>query len=352
MSLLVSIKKYYKGFTLDADFETDEGYLGILGASGSGKSMTLKCIAGIETPDEGLIVLNGRVLFDSANKINLRPQERNIGYLFQNYALFPNMTAEQNIGAGLKLTKKEKKIKTDEIIRSFHLEGLENKYPSQLSGGQQQRVALARIFAYEPDVLLLDEPFSALDSHLKDRIQAEVLDMLNLYKGKVLMVTHSMDEVYRFCENLVVIERGRTVLSEKTKELFMKPKHAAAARLTGCRNISKCNVLSEHKIYAVDWDFIFETENLVPENIKYVGIREHSFQMADTADKKNTVVCKINKVVEEIFDYMIMFENMNNKTLNENSEMLFKVNKDEWNKRKSNNNLYLNVPDDSILMLK
>jgi molybdate transport system ATP-binding protein len=352
MSLLVSIKKYYKGFTLDANFEMDEEYLGILGASGSGKSMTLKCIAGIETPDEGLIILNERVLFDSANKINLSPQERNIGYLFQNYSLFPNMTAEQNIGVGLKLTKKEKKIKTDEIIRSFHLEGLENKYPSQLSGGQQQRVALARIFAYEPDVLLLDEPFSALDSHLKDKIQVEVLDMLKLYKGKVLMVTHSMDEVYRFCENLVVIDQGRTVFSEKTKELFIKPRHVAAARLTGCKNISRCNVLSKHSIYAADWDFIFETENIVPENINYVGIREHSFQMADTAEEKNTVVCKVNKVVEEVFDYIIMFENMNNKTPNENSEILFKVSKDEWNNRKNKTNLYLNVHDDSILMLK
>lgn len=351
MSLLVSIKKYYKGFTLEADFETDEEYLGILGASGSGKSMTLKCIAGIETPDEGSIVLNGRVLFDSVNKINLSPQERNIGYLFQNYALFPNMTAEQNIGAGLKLTKKEKKIKTNELIKSFHLEGLENKYPSQLSGGQQQRVALARIFSYEPDVLLLDEPFSALDTHLKDKLQTEVIDILKLYKGEVLMVTHSMDEVYRFCENIAFIDRGKTVLSGKTKELFSNPNLFAAARLTGCKNISRCNVLSNHQIYAVDWDFIFETEKLVPENINYVGIREHSFQIADTADGKNTVACKINKVVEEVFEYTIIFENMNQKKRNKNFEMLFKVSKDEWNKRKNNKYLYLNVPDDSILML-
>lgn len=352
MSLQVSIKKHYKGFTLDANFESNDGYLGILGASGSGKSMTLKCIAGVETPDEGIIILNGRVLFDSARKINLSPQERNIGYLFQNYALFPNMTAEQNIGAGLKLPKKERKIKTDEIIKSFHLEGLENKYPSQLSGGQQQRVALARIFAYEPDVLLLDEPFTAMDTHLKDKIQAEVQDILSLYKGKVLMVTHSMDEVYKFCENIAFIERGRTVLSGKTKELFNKPRHVSAARLTGCKNISKCNVLSSHHIYAVDWDFIFETKNTVPDNINYIGIREHSFQMADTADGKNTIICKTNKVVEEVFEYTVIFENMNKKTNNENSEILFKVSKEEWNNRKNNNSLYLNVPGDSILMLQ
>src|SRR5665647_158256 len=144
MSLLVNIKKKFKGFTLDVHFETGEGYLGILGASGSGKSMTLKCIAGIETPDEGRIILNGRVLYDSENKINLKPQSRNIGYLFQNYALFPNMTVEDNIGAGIKLPRNEKKQKINELIKTIHLQGLEHKYPSMLSGGQQQRVALAR----------------------------------------------------------------------------------------------------------------------------------------------------------------------------------------------------------------
>lgn len=109
MSLFVDIKKKLKGFSLEVSFETNGDYLGILGASGSGKSMTLKCIAGIETPDEGIIVLNGKVLFDSKKNINLKPQERNVGYLFQNYALFPNMTVEENISIGLKSSKLEKK---------------------------------------------------------------------------------------------------------------------------------------------------------------------------------------------------------------------------------------------------
>jgi molybdate transport system ATP-binding protein len=167
MSLEVKIKKRYKDFSLDVSLETKGEYLGILGASGSGKSLTLKCIAGVETPDEGKIVLKGRVLFDSENNINIKPQSRNIGYMFQNYALFPNMTAEENIGVGLKLTKKEKKKRVKELLSLFRLEDMGHKYPAQLSGGQQQRVALARIIAYEPDVLLLDEPFSALDSKLK-----------------------------------------------------------------------------------------------------------------------------------------------------------------------------------------
>ena len=166
MSLFVDIRKKLKGFSLNVSFETNGDYLGVLGSSGSGKSMTLKCIAGIETPDEGLIILNGKVLFDSKKKINLKPQERNIGYLFQNYALFPNMTVEKNIGIGLKGSKYEKNRKINEIIEAFHLQGLEKKYPRQLSGGQQQRVALARCIIYKPDVLMLDEPFSALDTYL------------------------------------------------------------------------------------------------------------------------------------------------------------------------------------------
>ena len=206
MSLEVSIKKKFKGFSLDVNFRTNGEYLGILGASGSGKSLTLKCIAGVETPDEGRIVLNNKVLYDSKKNVNIIPQNRNIGYMFQNYALFPNMTAEENIGVGLKLSKREKKIKTNELMKLFRLEGMSYKYPAQLSGGQQQRVALARIIAYEPDVLLLDEPFSALDSQLKSELHTDFLDLLKLYNGEVLIVTHSKDEVFRFSENIALIE--------------------------------------------------------------------------------------------------------------------------------------------------
>ena len=168
MSLKVHIHSKLKGFELKVDFETNGKPMGILGASGCGKSMTLKCIAGIMTPDEGYIELRGKVLFDSKNKINLKPQDRKVGYLFQNYALFPNMTVAQNIAVGIRGSKSEKTEVVTKMLHNFHLQGLEKRYPSQLSGGQQQRVALARILAYEPDALLLDEPFSALDAYLKE----------------------------------------------------------------------------------------------------------------------------------------------------------------------------------------
>ena len=271
MSLFVNIKKKLKGFSLEVSFETNGDYLGILGASGSGKSMTLKCIAGIETPDEGCIILNGKVLFDSKKKINLKPQERNVGYLFQNYALFPNMTVEENIGIGLKVPKAQKEKQVSEIIEKFQLQGLEKKYPRQLSGGQQQRVAIARCIIYKPDVLMLDEPFSALDSYLKEKLQREVLELLNYYDGEVLMVTHSRDEIYKFSKNISIIEKGKSILLGDTKEIFKNPKIKEAAILTGCKNISRCKVLSENKIHALDWDIVLETEHIANKNINYVN---------------------------------------------------------------------------------
>ena len=151
--------------------------------------MTLKCIAGIEKPDRGTITLDGRVLFDSEKHINLTPQQRRVGYPFQQYALFPNMTAAQNILCVIRTgSRTEKKETLAALLRTFRLEGLEKKLPAQLSGGQQQRVALARILASEPQAILLDEPFSALDSYLKWEL--ELGDLLGAFDGPILWVSH------------------------------------------------------------------------------------------------------------------------------------------------------------------
>ena len=156
MAIEVAIKKKIGNFCLDVAFSAGEEMFALLGASGCGKSMTLKCIAGIETPDEGKIILNGRTLFDSEKKINLIPQKRKVGYMFQDYALFPNMNVEKNIMAGM--GRKPQKEIVQDYIRRFRLEGLEHHLPRQLSGGQKQRVALARMMASQPEILLLDEP--------------------------------------------------------------------------------------------------------------------------------------------------------------------------------------------------
>ena len=180
MSLEVNIEKNLDGFTLRAAFSAGNTPTALLGASGCGKSMTLRCIAGIVKPDKGRIVLDGRVLFDSEQHIDLPPQQRGAGLLFQNYALFPNMTVEQNILCGLKAEKDRaaRQARCAELLQAMRLEPLAKRYPAQLSGGQQQRTALARILAGRPRILMLDEPFSALDSYLREAVESEVGSLL------------------------------------------------------------------------------------------------------------------------------------------------------------------------------
>lgn len=274
MSLKVNIKKRLGNFNLDVAFETERGVFAILGASGCGKSMTLKCIAGIETPDEGRIELNGRVLYDSAKKINLTPQKRRVGYMFQDYALFPNMTVEQNIKAGMGKHPEEEKVRS--YINRFRLEGMEKHYPAQLSGGQKQRVAMARMIASEPDILLLDEPFSALDSYLKWELEQEMRDMLAEVQKPVLFVSHNRDEVYRLCSVVSCIDHGKMEVIEKTKEFFHNPKTKTAAVLSGCKNISAAEIVDNNHIKALGWGITLCVSE-IPEETKAVGIRAHSF---------------------------------------------------------------------------
>ncbi len=348
MGLIVDIRKKLKSYNLEVSFETNGEYLAFLGASGSGKSMTLKCIAGIETPDEGKIILNGKVLFDSENKINLKPQDRNIGYFFQNYALFPHMTVEENIGIGLVCSKEEKKKRVKEILKNFHLEGQGKKHPNQLSGGEQQRIALARCLIYKPDVLMLDEPFSALDVHLKEKLQNEVLEILKTYNGEVLMVTHSRDEAYKFCKNLVILDQCKSVMTGNTKEIFKQPKRLITARLTGCKNISKCEIVSKDMVRATDWGIDLETDMEVPLNITHIGVRAHNFVLVNDLDNKNTLRYKIKKIYEDMFEYNVMAVKDSEE---EYSEITYNVKKQEWDLRDDQKNLYLKIPEEEILFL-
>ena len=224
--LKVKIKKQLDKVLLDIDFETDEEILGLIGASGSGKSMTLKCIAGIEKPDEGIIKLGDRVLFDSEKNINLRPQDRKIGYLFQNYALFPQMTVRKNVlvSVNKKYGKEEKIKKVDEILELLNLKDFENKLPSDISGGQQQRAAFARIIVNEPDFLLLDEPFSALDAFLKWNLAKELKNIVSKLGKKAIFVTHNINEVYYLCKKAIVLNEGKEIEQNTVSELIEHPK--------------------------------------------------------------------------------------------------------------------------------
>ena len=306
MSLIVDVKKTFGDFTLDVHFTAENGVMALLGASGCGKSMTLKCIAGIEKPDEGHIELDGEVLFDSSMHINLPPQKRRVGYLFQNYALFPNMTVRQNILCGLNREKdretKEKRVR--DMLRMMQLEGLEDRKPVQLSGGQQQRVALARILVNDPQLLLLDEPFSALDSNLRDSLKVEMRDLLQSFGREVLMVTHDRTEAYNMSSKIAVMDRGRLLTIKTPKELFADPGSVPAATLTGCKNIVPARRVDEHRVEIPMWGVQMETKDCVEEGLCAVGIRAHYF---NPSAPQNRFPVRFVEEMEEPFETIIQF---------------------------------------------
>jgi len=272
----VDIRKNLGKFNLDVRFTAGNSCLGILGESGCGKSMTLKCIAGIVTPDEGRIVINGRVLYDSKKRLNIKPQKRKVGYLFQDYALFPTLTAYDNIVSGIKhASVLQQKNTATGLIEQFHLEGLEKHYPHQLSGGQQQRVALARIIACEPDVILLDEPFSALDSHLRIKMQLDIMEVLKNYNNSV-MVTHNREEAYKLCSDLLILDDGKVSIAGKTAQLFNDPRTVKAAMLTGVKNISRIEKTGEYELRALDWGgLILRAAKSLDDKISHVGVHSN-----------------------------------------------------------------------------
>ena len=306
MSLLVDIRKTLGSFTLEARFRAENGITSLLGASGCGKSMTLKCIAGIEKPDEGRIEVDGRVLFDSAAGINLPPQKRRVGYLFQNYALFPNMTVRQNILCGLNRDKDRaaKEQRLSEMLRMMQLQGLENRKPAQLSGGQQQRVALARILVNDPQILLLDEPFSALDGHLRDSLKVEMRDLLEAFGHEVLMVTHDRNEAYNMSREIAVMDHGRLLTIKPTKELFADPGSVQAAILTGCKNIAGASRVDAHTVEVPEWGIRLETKEPVREGLCAVGIRAHYF---NPNAPQNRFPVRFVEEMEEPFETILHF---------------------------------------------
>jgi molybdate transport system ATP-binding protein len=337
---MVTVKKRLSAaFCLETEFETsgESSCLGILGASGSGKSMTLKCIAGIETPDEGRISVNGRVLFDSAKKINLKPQARQVGYLFQNYALFPRMTVIENICAGLPGAGRMEKARS--WMEAMELTGLENRLPSQLSGGQQQRTALARMLIRNPAVILLDEPFSALVSCLREQMQIRFLDLMQTGRplssgapAAVVMVTHSRDEAYKICDSILAMEEGRILGGGPVREFFANPRSVQAARLTGCKNISPIKRCGECEVIALNWGLRLTLPGPVPADITYVGIRAHDFLPASPTDgpreeKPNRIRVRVRRRSEEPFEEVVLFTNADAASPGEEEELWWKYSK-------------------------
>lgn len=348
--LEAEIYKKKQGFSLAVKLEAAAGeVVGVLGASGCGKSMTLKCIAGIETPDEGHIALDGHVLFDSAAGINLPPQQRHAGYLFQSYALFPHMTAAENIMAGIR-DKERRSMLVKKYLELFYLQELAGRYPRELSGGQQQRVALARIFASEPEALLLDEPFSALDSYLKWKVELELQKVLESCQKPILFVSHSRDEVYELCGRIAVLNDGHLESLADKKSLFQNPETLAASKLTGCKNHSVLRVLGAHQVRADGWGLELELKQDIAEPAGYVGIRAHDIRLVppgETAGLPNVFLFRVRRVLEEPFSIVLMVQADGGHDL-----LRAELSKPGWQAQKEHEKVWLALPPEKIFLLR
>ncbi|KAB8333430.1 molybdate ABC transporter permease subunit [Scytonema tolypothrichoides VB-61278] len=331
--LFVDIEKQLSGFSLKVSFSADKQPLGLLGGSGAGKSMILRCIAGIEAPSSGRIVLNGRVLFDSRQGINLPPRDRRIGFLVQNYALFPHMTVGQNIAFGLPKGLSPTAIRqlVETQLIAVQLEGYSQRYPHQLSGGQQQRVALARALASQPEVLLLDEPFSALDSHLRSQLEQQMVGTLANYEGVTLFVTHNMEEAYRICPNLLVLEKGKAVHYGTKYDIFEHPATVAVAQLTGCKNFSSAvAATTSGQVQASDWGCTLSVIEPIPDALSNIGIRAHQIIITDEPNQQNTFPCWLVRT-SETPHRMTLFLKLHHPSINNNDyHVQAEVFKEKW----------------------
>ena len=346
MSLSVHIYKELDDFTLNVQLDTDGGVTALLGASGCGKSMTLKCVAGLETPDRGSIVLNDRVLYDSAKRINLSPQARRVGYLFQSYALFPNMTVRENLlAAAHRLPRSQRGEAVEERLRAFRLADAAKLYPRQLSGGQQQRAALARLLLSEPECLLLDEPFSALDSYLKWQTELELGELLRDFHGDTLFVSHDRDEVYRLCQNVCVLSDGKSEAAVSVKDLMAAPRTVSAALISGCKNFSRVQRLDASHVRCINWGVTLETAQEVNNICTYVGVRAHSLHIAKSGEP-NRFDARVAQVIEDTFSTIVMLSPEGGNTL-----LRMELPKEEWAALRNPEMLLLGVAPEQVMTL-
>jgi molybdate transport system permease protein len=334
--LIVELQKTFSSFTLEANFTANKKPLGILGSSGSGKSMTLRCIAGLETPTQGHIVLNGRVLFDSKQGINIPSRQRRIGFVFQNYALFPHMRVAHNIAFGMPvLSKTERKQRVNQYIELMQLQGLEKRYPHELSGGQQQRVALARALAIAPEALLLDEPLSALDQYLRNQIEKLLIEVFSTYEGVTLFVTHNLEEAYRVCDNLLVLSQGKVIASGRKEDIFERPSTFTVAQLTECKNFSRAQSIDNQRIEALDWGCTLQVVEAIPNPLTYVGIRAHHLIFLDNQERENTFPCWLVTMSETQHQVTLYLKLHSPATHTQEYHLQAEIFKDKWENLKN-----------------
>ncbi|OLO39200.1 hypothetical protein BTR23_09095 [Alkalihalophilus pseudofirmus] len=284
----VSLQKQLDNFTLDVSFQVNNGITAILGPSGCGKSLTLQCLAGLQVPDKGKIVLHDRTLFDTSNKTAIKTRRRNIGYVFQNYALFPHLTVKENIAFGIKNVYKKAQLeeKVGQMIAKIQLQDFEKHYPRQLSGGQQQRVALGRTLITNPELLLLDEPFSALDHHVKHQLEQELLAIIQQnFSGVVLLVTHNMEEAYRLSDQIILLKQGRVIQSGAKETVFQRPETISAAQIIGCKNILPIDALELKRDFiqcTIQGLTIAMDNHSCTDGLTHIGIHAENIQFVNS----------------------------------------------------------------------
>jgi molybdate transport system ATP-binding protein len=314
--LKVELKRKLLDFSLNVAFSVDGETLGILGPSGSGKTMTLLCIAGLIRPDSGFIQLNDRVLLDSSHKVNLPSKARNVGLVFQNYALFPHLTAGENIAYGIRnRSRQEVSQRVQVLIEKMGLDGLQQRYPRELSSGQQQRVAVARALAPEPEILLLDEPFSALDSLTKEQLEMQILDLRQFYKGNIILVTHDLAEAYRLSSRIAVYESGGIIQCDNKAKLIASPANLTVAKITGFRNLllGTINEITDSHISILVPELgtlkavRYKHSRLLSGMSVTIGISPEYVKITNHPGE-NTVYGSLSRIVEEIRGYRCFFQ--------------------------------------------
>ena len=341
--IYVDIEKKFGKFTLKTKFQFDNEIMGLLGASGSGKSLTLKCIAGIEKPDKGRIILNDRVLLDSEKKINISPKDRKIGYLFQDYALFPNMNVYENIKVGIREGENFDKL-IMEKLEEMRISHLKDKKINEISGGEKQRVALARLLINKPEIILLDEPFSALDDYLKSKIELEVSEVLRNYKIPTILVSHSRAEAYRLCNEICVMSNGKSEDLMNKKELFKNPKTFSSCLISGCKNFSKIEKISENRLRALDWNIELETSYAILEEHKILGIRAHLIELEKSDE--NSFAVEVERVLEDVFTYIILVRKKDAK-----NSIRIEVDKHIWEKVENRENFFITMRKENLILM-
>jgi molybdate transport system ATP-binding protein len=248
VSLVARIEKRYPTFTLDVRLERPQGITILFGASGAGKTTVLECLAGFVAPDAGHIQLGSDILFDNSTGVNLPPQQRGIGYVFQDLALFPHLTVRGNVEYGLhRLPRAERNRRSQTILQAFRIDALADRRPREISGGERQRVALARALVTDPCTLLLDEPLAALDAPTKSRIIEDLRQWNETHRIPILYVTHSREEVFSLGEHVVVMDAGRVIAAGAPHSVFSAPRIESVAQLAGFENIFRGVVESIHE---------------------------------------------------------------------------------------------------------